>query len=67
MNKKVIIAACLLVVLVVALGVKIMVTEARFVDCTWTQIKLCYDDNPDNDDPRCCGDGTPKDEMNFPG
>ena len=67
MNKKIIIAACLLVVLIAAFGVKTIVTEARTIHCpSWGALKTCFDDNPDNDHACCDDDHSPKDEMAFP-
>lgn len=62
----VIIATCLLIVITSLVIISVKSADARIVDCeSWAKIKLCFDDDPDND-PDCCNGGTPKDEMSMP-
>jgi len=63
MKNKIIIAIILLI-MIGGIFLSIKASEARTINCgSWAKIKLCYDDDPDND-PDCCRGGTPKDEMN---
>jgi len=65
MNKKilVIMGACLVLIFVAVVVVKVQTTQAEGPCITWSQIKTCYGPNPQ----ACCdwSPGTPKDEISH--
>jgi len=65
MSKRIVIVM-LCIILISLIFISVKTTQARQINCkTWTAIKLCFDDDPNNDPP-CCNGGTPKNELNQP-